>query len=122
LAWTFVFQRLPDDAQWEAMVDAQSGEVLALQDINHYINHSITGGVYPLTDTGICPGPTTCGTMQSGWPMPFANTGFASPNNFTNSAGIYNYTSGTATTTLTGQFVRIVDNCGAISNSSATGA
>src|SRR6185295_6741499 len=29
---------------------------------------------------------------------------------------------GTATTTLTGQFVRIVDNCGAISNSSATGA
>src|SRR6185295_16853018 len=60
--------------------------------------------------------------MQSGWPMPFANTGFASPNNFTNSTGLYNYTSGTATTTLTGQFVRIVDNCGAISNSSATGA
>ncbi len=122
LAWTFVFQRLPDDAQWEVIVDAHDGEVLALQDINHYVNQSITGGVYPLTDTGICSSNTTCGTMQSGWPMPFANTGFASPNNFTNSAGIYNYTSGTATTTLNGQFVRIVDNCGAISNSSATGA
>ena len=27
--------------------------------------------------------------MQTGWPMPFANTGLAAPNNFTNSAGIY---------------------------------
>ncbi len=122
LAWTFVFQRLPDDAQWEVIVDAHKGEVLALQDVNHYVNQPITGGVYPLTDTGICPTPQTCGTMQSGWPMPFADTGFASPNNFTNSAGIYNYTSGTATTTLTGRFVDIVDSCGAISNSSATGA
>ena len=54
--------------------------------------------------------------------MPFADTGLASPNNFTNSAGIFNYTSGTATTTLTGRYVDIVDTCGAISNSSATGA
>src|SRR6185295_18059012 len=44
------------------------------------------------------------------------------PNNFTNSAGLYNYTSGTATTTLTGRYVDIVDTCGAVSNSSATGA
>ncbi|HEV8580531.1 MAG TPA: PepSY domain-containing protein [Thermoanaerobaculia bacterium] len=122
LAWTFVFQRLPDDAQWEVIVDAHSGEVLALEDINQYVNQSITGGVYPLTDTGACPTPETCGSLQSGWPMPFADTGFASPNNFTNSAGLYNYTSGTATTTLTGRYVDIADNCGAISNSSATGA
>ncbi|HEY7215016.1 MAG TPA: endopeptidase, partial [Thermoanaerobaculia bacterium] len=122
LAWTFVFQRYPDDAQWEVIVDAHKGEVLALQDVNHYVTQSITGGVYPLTDTGICPSNTTCGTMQTGWPMPFANTGFAAPNNFTNSAGLYNYTSGTATTTLTGQYVRIVDSCGAVSNSSGTGA
>src|SRR6185295_7177211 len=122
LVWTILFQRLPELARWELTVDAHSGEVLALQDTNHYVNQSITGGVYPLTDTGICPSNGTCGIMQTGWPMPFADTGFASPNNFTNSAGIYNYTSGTATTTLTGQYVDIVDSCGAISNSSGTGA
>jgi trimeric autotransporter adhesin len=121
LVWSMAFQRLPDDAVWEVLVDARSGEVIAFQDTNRYVNRHIVGGVYPLTNTGICPTPQTCGTMQSGWPMPFADTGFASPNNFTNSAGVYNYTSGTATTTLSGRYVDIFDNCGAISNSSATG-
>ncbi|HEY7409347.1 MAG TPA: hypothetical protein VII13_01315 [Vicinamibacteria bacterium] len=60
--------------------------------------------------------------MQSGWPMPFADTGFAAPNNFTDSAGVYDYTSGTATTTLTGRYVDIVDSCGAVNQSSATGS
>ena len=59
--------------------------------------------------------------MQSGWPMPFADTGLAAPNNFTNSAGVYDYTGGTDHHTLTGPFVDIIDTCGAISASSATG-
>ncbi len=121
LAWSFVFQRPPDLARWELLVDAHSGEVLAFQDKNHYIERFIRGGIYPLTNTGICPTPQTCGVMQPASPMSFADTAFAAPNNFTNSAGIYNYTSGTATTTLTGVNVDIVDNCGAISASSATG-
>ena len=45
--------------------------------------------------------------MQPGCPMPFANTGLAAPNNFTNSAGIFDFTGGIVTTTLTGRFVRI---------------
>jgi hypothetical protein len=53
--------------------------------------------------------------MQSGYSMPFTNTGLAAPNDFTNSAGVYNWPGGTATTTLAGRFVRIVDTCGAIS-------
>ena len=57
--------------------------------------------------------------MQTNWPMPFANTGLAAPNNFTNSAGIFEYTSGTATTTLAGRFVRMIDSCGAVSESAA---
>jgi trimeric autotransporter adhesin len=122
LVWTFVFQRFPEDARWEVIVDAHDGEVLALQDINHYVNHPVTGGVYPVTSTEICPTAGTCGVMQSGWPMPFADTGLASPNNFTNSAGIFDWTSGTTITTLTGRFVDIVDNCGAISNSSTIGS
>ncbi len=121
LVWTFAFRRPPDDALWESMVDAQTGEVIAFQDINLYADRQVKGGVYPLTSTEICPNAETCGVMQSGWPMPFADTGFAAPNNFTDSAGVYNYTSGTAATTLTGQFVDIVDTCGAVNQSSATG-
>ncbi len=120
LVWGFVFQRPPEGAQWEVLVDAHSGEVLAFQDLNHYANTPMTGGVYPLTDTDVCPNAATCGTLQAGWPMPFADTGLASPNNFTNSAGIFDWTSGTVTTTLTGRYVDIVDSCGAVSNS-ATG-
>jgi hypothetical protein len=121
LVWTFVFQRPPDEARWEVMVDAVSGEVIAFQDINQYEQREVKGGVYPLTSTEICPDAARCGAMQSGWPMPFANTGFAAPNDFTNSAGIYDYTGGTATTTLSGRYIRIGDTCGAISESSATG-
>jgi trimeric autotransporter adhesin len=121
LVWVYVFQRPPDGARWEVMVDAHSGELIALQDVNHYVQRQATGGIYPVTSTEICPSPLKCGTMQPNYPMPFANTGLAAPNNFANSAGVFDWTSGTATTTLSGRYVRIADTCGAISASSATG-
>jgi hypothetical protein len=119
LAWTFVFRRPPEDEAWEVIVNAHTGEVLSFQDTNQYLSQQVTGGVYPLSNTEICPTPGTCGTMQTGWPMPFADTGLATPNNFTNSAGLFDYTSGTVTTTLTGKYVDIVDQCGAVSESAA---
>jgi hypothetical protein len=122
LVWTFVFQRRPEHALWEVIVDAHDGELLAFQDITQYVGRSITGGVYPLTSTGICPTAETCGTMQSGWPMPFANTGLAEPNDFTNSGGVFDWTSGTVTTTLSGRFVGISDDCGEVNQSSAFGS
>ena len=82
----------------------------------------MTGGVYPLTNTGVCPNPQQCGTMQPGWPMPFANTGFAIPDNFSDSGGVYNYTSGTFASTLNGSFVRMTDTCGTLNATSATGS
>jgi Zn-dependent metalloprotease len=121
LVWTFVFRRPPEVAHWEVMVDAGSGEVVAFVDKIQHEQRQVTGGVYPLTNTGVCPNGTQCGTMQPGWPMPFTDTGLAAPNNFTNGAGIFDFTSGTVTTTLTGRFVDIVDNCGAVSASSTTG-
>jgi hypothetical protein len=122
LVWTFVFRRPPEVAQWEVMVDAASGEVVSFMDmVQHQQERQVTGGVYPLTNTGICPNAAQCGTMQSGWPMPFTDTGLASPNNFANSAGVFMFPGGTATTTLTGRFVDIVDTCGSISASSGTG-
>jgi hypothetical protein len=122
LAWTYGFQRPGETERWQVTVDAHSGEVLAMQDENHYLDATMKGGIYPSTNTGICPNNETCGTMQPNSPMPWANTGFASPNNYTDGAGVYNYTSGTATTTLNGKYVRIADSCGTISASSATGS
>jgi hypothetical protein len=121
LVWSFGFERPPDPARWEVLVDAHTGDVLAFQDTNHYVKKKIVGGVYPLTSTEACPSADRCGTMQSGWPMPFADTGLAAPNNFTNSAGLFEYTSGTVRTTLSGKYVKISDACGAISESSSTG-
>ncbi|HEX6864378.1 MAG TPA: endopeptidase, partial [Thermoanaerobaculia bacterium] len=122
LVWTFVFQSRPEHALWEVIVDAHDGELLAFQDITQYASHSITGGVYPLTNTEVCPDAQTCGTMQSGWPMPFVDTGLAAPNDFTNSAGLFNWTSGTTTTTLSGKYVDIFDQCGPLSQSAPAGS
>ncbi len=102
LAWVFGFQRAPENPRWEVVVDAHTSEILAFEDKNQYIEKQIVGGAYPLTNTEICPDNVRCGILQSGTPMPFANTGFAAPNNFTNSAGTFDYTSGTTTTTLDG--------------------
>ena len=119
LVWTYGFRQEKDHGTWQVMVDAHTGEVVSLEDKNSYIDASITGGIYPLTDTEICPTPQTCGSMQLNSPMPWANTGLAAPNNFTDGAGVFNYTSGTVTTTLSGKYVRSSDACGAISNSSS---
>jgi len=122
LAWTYGFQRPSENESWKVSVDAQTGEVLAFEDSNHYLDAKIKGGIYPSTNIGICPSDATCGTMQPESPMPWADTGFAAPNNFTDGAGLYDYPgTGTANTTLSGRYVKITDTCGAPTFSSATG-
>jgi len=120
LVWAFGFQRKGEDGRWEILVDAHSGEVLSFEDQNLYETKKVTGGIYPLSDTGICPSNDRCGTMQPDHPMPYADTGLAVPNNFTNSAGLFNYTSGTVTTHFSGKYVNITDTCGAV-NQTASG-
>jgi len=115
LVWTFSFKRPPEAATWEMMVEARTGEVLALQDKNEYVTSSITGGLYPGTNTEVCPANTCCGAMQANQPMPFADTGLPAPNDFTNSAGLFEYNSGTIATRLFGKYVWMQDSCGAIS-------
>jgi trimeric autotransporter adhesin len=120
LAWSFGFERKGEDGRWEVLVDAHDGEVLRFEDENLYETKEITGGVYPLSSTEICPSNDRCGTMQADYPMPWANTGLPAPNNFTNSAGLFNYTSGTVTTTFSGKYVNITDTCGPV-NETASG-
>ena len=104
--WQFVFHRDGVMGTWRARVDAANGEVLELTDINDYAAAQATGGIYQNS-------PTTGSEIVR--PMPYANV---SSGGFTNSAGIYNWTSGTTTSTLSGQYVGISDTCGAISKSS----
>ncbi|MFN7967374.1 MAG: proprotein convertase P-domain-containing protein [Acidobacteriota bacterium] len=122
LVWAFGFRRDSGVENWQVLVDAHSGVVLSFQDTNHYDGQELKGGVYPLTSTEICPTNATCGLMQSGEPMPFANTGLPAPNDFTNSGGVFDYNGGTVTTTLNGKYVRMFDNCGPVNESSAVGA
>jgi trimeric autotransporter adhesin len=120
LVWTFSFRRRPSPARWEVMVDAHTGEVLSFQDLVHYAKRQVTGGVYPLTNTETCPAPGICGVMQTSWPMPFADTGFPAPHNFSNSAGIFDFVGGTGATTLSGRYITIEGHA-PLSQSSAAG-
>ncbi|MBP7148773.1 MAG: proprotein convertase P-domain-containing protein [Acidobacteria bacterium] len=121
LAWTFGFVREGQTGSWQVTVDAQTGEILEFQDVNAYEKKKVVGGIYPVTCTEICPDAARCGTMQPGSPMPWTDTGFPAPADLTNSAGLYDYPGGTATTTLAGKYVLIGDECGTVNQSSATG-
>ena len=120
LVWSFTFERKGETGRFETLIDAQTGLVLSFEDTNHYAAKSVDGGVYPLSNTGICPSNDRCGQMFPDYPMPWADTGLASPNNFTNSGGLFDYTSGTVTTHLSGKYVAITDTCGAV-NETASG-
>ncbi len=97
--WEFVFKRPGTVGTWRGRIDATNGDVLEFYDINDYA--SATGGTYqgdrPATEVTL--------------PLPFTNL---STGGFTNSAGLFTAT-GTPSTTLAGQYVKIVDTCGAIS-------
>jgi hypothetical protein len=122
LTWTYGFQRPGEDERWQVTVDAVTGDVLEIKDTNHYFDARIKGGIYPTTNIDICPNDATCGTMQPNSPMPWTDTGLAAPNNFTDSAGVFDYSgTGTVTTTLNGKYVKITDTCGVPSFSSDTG-
>jgi len=103
--WDFTFHRDGVMGTWRGRVDATSGEVLDFADVNEYASAQATGGVYQNS-------PATGSEIVR--PMPFANI---STGGFTNSGGIYNNTA-SATSTLNGQFVKITDTCGAISQAS----
>jgi hypothetical protein len=104
--YQFVFHRDGAQGNWQARVDAATGEVLELVDINEYVTAAVTGGTYLNS-------PATGAEVVR--PAPYADLSIGGN---ANSAGLYNFTSGTVTSTLNGPFVHIVDTCGAISQAS----
>ncbi len=107
LVWAMRLAFEEDQGDWEALVDAHSGELLAFADQNQYLARQIVGGVYPASNDGRAPD----GIEQPGWPMPFAFVaGAGTP--VTNSSGVVPAFVGPMTTPLAGPYIRMNDSCG----------
>ena len=74
----------------------------------------IVGGVFPVSNDGSGPE----GTEQAGFPMPWADVA-PGGTSFTDGGGNAGCIPGSISTTLSGRFVKILDTCGAISETNA---
>jgi hypothetical protein len=106
LVWRIRFVRSGEIGTWEALIDAHTGELVLFVDANRY--GQIHGGAYPADDH----------VGESDRPFPFADTGLPAPNDYADAAG--RFPGDTATTTLTGKYTWIDDNCGQILGSTTT--
>jgi trimeric autotransporter adhesin len=104
LIWEIVFRRRGVTGTWRARIDAESGQVLELLDVNLY--GRVTGGVFPLS-------PAT--TPETVLPMPFADVDTNTPLlrvGYTDSAGFFTLSSSAGYySSLSGQYVFIVETC-----------
>jgi Zn-dependent metalloprotease len=104
LVWEVAFRRNGESATWQALVNARSGQVLEVLDRNYYVTAQVSGGIYPETNTN----------TEVVRPFPFNNVTNGSAKT-TDASGNYDYSGGTATSALNGKYIKITDNCGAIS-------
>jgi hypothetical protein len=116
LAWVVGAKVEGDVGSWEALVDATSGGLLALEDTNEYQSaRTVVGGVYPASNDGVTPD----GVEQPGYPMPYADVQAVDSALFTSGGGGAGCREDTIRTTLGGRYVRIADACGPIDETSA---
>ncbi len=98
--WEISFRRKGTVGTWRARVDALTGRIVEFGDVNEYAQAK-EGVVLVQPSLG-----------ETSKPMPFANL---STGGFTNSAGAYNFTGAATTSSMAGQYVRLIDSCGTIS-------
>ncbi|MFL6260573.1 MAG: choice-of-anchor D domain-containing protein [Thermoanaerobaculia bacterium] len=98
--WQFTFRRPGIIGTFQARVDATTGRLLEFQDINQYAQ--ATGGVAASSAAG----------TEVTRPLPFIDLGGGV---FANSAGIFDFSGTPLTSVLNGQFIRVTDDCGAVS-------
>lgn len=103
LAWQISFRRKEEPGTWRARIDAATGELLELRDLNVY--GRVTGGVFP--ESPAAGGETVL-------PMPFAQL---SSGEVTDAAGWFE-PGDPVSSSLSGPYVRIKDWCGTISQAS----
>ncbi len=113
LVWNFSFRIEGEMETWMAKVDAVNGKVTTFYDNTKY--HQVKGGVHPESNDGN----GYVGNEQIDYPMPYADISIDGNNITTNDMGMYDCSpvGGTSTTTLSGQYVNISDNCGGTSES-----
>lgn len=113
LVWRLALKVEGEPGTWEALIDAHTGAIRSFRDVNDYAQAK--GGVYPVSNDQLPPD----GVEQADYPMPFTDITINAAPQTTSSSGAFSCTPGgaTATTTLAGQYVRVVDTCGAISQS-----
>ena len=124
LVWAVSAKVAGSDGSWEALVDAKNGELLGFYDRNSYADQKkVIGGIFPVSNDGNSPGGVPDGVEQPGYPMGNAYVFRGTTQFTTNSEGLVNVppaTPGVAPTyrtSLTGPFIRIQDQCGAINES-----
>ncbi|RMG47334.1 MAG: hypothetical protein D6718_03835 [Acidobacteria bacterium] len=113
LVWRLRFRVPGEPATWVGEIDAHTGEPFAFWDDTHY--DAIRGGVFPITNDGDC---ANDGCETAGFPMPFADYSVdGTAAGYSGDHGQYTCTElgAPVETTLNGQYVRVHDNCGAIS-------
>ncbi len=113
-AWRFALRVEGEPGTWIGKVDATTGEILALYDDWKY-SAAVEGGVFPRSNDGAC----LDGCEQPAWPMPYCDLSVDGSPRTTNDAGLFDCSpaGSAATTSLSGPYVRISDNCGAVSES-----
>ncbi len=124
LVYRFTFHRAGQTAEWQGLVNANSGAISRFIDANAYASLA-KASVYTLTN---CSAPNTnCiggDVNEVAVTMPFAKLTFTGGSCtgdacYTNSAGAFTYPPGAtaAATSLDGKYIKIVDTCGAIAAS-----
>jgi hypothetical protein len=109
LAWRFSFRLAGEATTYQVLFDAHLGRVLEVRDLDVYADASVTGGIYPTTNS----------EAETVVPFPFVNVS-SSGTQTTDAAGVYDYAGGTATSTLDGRYFQIDDDCGGVSLSDST--
>ncbi len=117
LAWV-LRPDFPGDAvgDWETLIDAHSGELIAFEDQTRYAStREVQGGVYPISNDGVAPD-----GVEVTYPMPFADVTNAGDTLFTDAGGnVLACLDGAITTTLSGPYLTMIDTCGAVSETTA---
>jgi hypothetical protein len=118
LVWRVALRVEGEPGTWVARVDAHTGAIRSFADDNKYVR--VKGGVYPISDDQICPD----GCEQPNYAMPFADVMVGATAQTANSLGTFSCSpaGSIATTTLAGPYVRVADQCGAVSETLACSA
>ena len=125
LVWSWRGETPNETGEWEALVDAHDGGLLAFADKAHYFEgpenalgapttREVQGGVYPVSNDGANPD----GINQT-FPIPFAYLTQGGDTHVSDSGGNVGCIDGSLNTALEGPYVVITDNCGAVNESSS---